>query len=256
MEDDTTPAPDWSTYPNLDGKVTEDMVKKKAGKFDYVEHMQTAQVIRTHAPGWQFALKKTADGDHIWQAPNGTGFIIGYFKAPIGSGFPDTQEYPYAIIDFKNKAVAYESIDARTFCDNERRCLCATASRFLGVAYELWAEVDLESDSENESPHPVTITKELPEKRQTPVTKPTKETAPPTQPARPSQDPFKARKATCKEQLTIAYKTDKDIVTKWRTALKLRFDGVIDAEKPTVENLLTEEQIAWCEEWIKLKLDQ
>ena len=256
MEDNATPVPDWGIFPNLDGKVTPDLVKKKAGKFEYVEHMQTAQIIRNNAPGWQFALKKTPDGDHIWQAPNGTGFMVGYFKAPVGSGFPDTQEYPYAIIDFKNKAVAYEAIDARTFCDNERRCFCATAARFLGVAYELWAEVDLDSEPEAEPAKPVTITEDLPQKRQTSVSKPAKPDPGPKQPARPSGDPLASRKATCKEQLTIAYKDDKEIVTKWRTALKLRFDGVIDAEKPTVENLSTEEQVAWCEEWIKLKLDQ
>ena len=59
-----------------------------------------------------------------------------------------------------------------------------------------------------------------------------------------------SRKAACKDQLTAAYKEDKDILDLWRQALKLRFNGSITADNPAVANLTTDEQVKWCEEWI------
>lgn len=87
-----------------------------------------------------------------------------------------------------------------------------------------------------------------------PVKKPKAPPNAPTQDkhtAKPKADPLADRKAACKDQLGAAYKAgDKGIVDLWQQALKLRFNGAITADKPTVANLTTEEQIAWCEEWI------
>ena len=68
--------------------------------------------------------------------------------------------------------------------------------------------------------------------------------------AKPKEDPLASRKAACKDQLTAAYKEDKDILDLWRQALKLRFNGSITADNPAVANLTTDEQVKWCEEWI------
>ena len=68
--------------------------------------------------------------------------------------------------------------------------------------------------------------------------------------AKPKEDPLASRKAACKDQLSAAYKEDKDILDLWRQALKLRFNGSITADNPTIANLTTDEQVKWCEEWI------
>ena len=71
-----------TTLPNLAGVIkTTDIYKKM--KFDYVAWAKTAQILREHAPGWQFCLDKSTSEEgilsYIFQAPDGTGFLMGYF---------------------------------------------------------------------------------------------------------------------------------------------------------------------------------
>ena len=72
-----------TTLPNLAGVIkTTDIYKKM--KFDYVAWAKTAQILREHAPGWQFCLDKfTSENElssYIFKAPDGTGFLMGYFE--------------------------------------------------------------------------------------------------------------------------------------------------------------------------------
>ena len=72
-----------TTIPNLAGVIkTTDIYKKM--KFDYVPWAKTAQLLREHAPGWQFFLKPSnPNGDifsYIHIAPDNTGFLMGYFE--------------------------------------------------------------------------------------------------------------------------------------------------------------------------------
>nr|BAR36011.1 ERF family protein [uncultured Mediterranean phage uvMED] len=68
--------------------------------------------------------------------------------------------------------------------------------------------------------------------------------------AKPKADPLADRKEACKAELGAAWKKDNDVLDLWRQALKLRFNGNITADKPTIANLSTDEQVTWCEEWI------
>ena len=61
-----------TTLPNLAGVIkTTDIYKKM--KFDYVAWAKTAQILREHAPGWQFCLDKATSEEgissYIFQAP-------------------------------------------------------------------------------------------------------------------------------------------------------------------------------------------
>ena len=58
------PIPNWEDYPDCDGVITSaDVEKKGGGKFSatYVNHMKVSQLLRKHAPGWQFELRTTTD---------------------------------------------------------------------------------------------------------------------------------------------------------------------------------------------------
>ena len=42
-------------------------------------------LFHDHAPGWQFHLAHYVDSSHVWKAPNGTAYVVGYFSGPNGS---------------------------------------------------------------------------------------------------------------------------------------------------------------------------
>lgn len=108
--------------------------------------------------------------------------------------------------------------------------------------------------SENEG-ETITPAEETPQKKPKAVTPKPKQNTPQQAQAsaKPAADPFKARREACQQKLVGLYNADKSVVDQWRDAMKLRFDGEITADKPTTANLTTEEQIAWCEEWISDK---
>ena len=134
-----------TTLPNLAGVIkTTDIYKKM--KFDYVAWAKTAQILREYAPGWQFCLKENRPNtdlfSYIFNAPDETGFIMGYFEN-IDTGIR-TSVFPFAITDNANRPIALEKISSNHFQNSHRRCLCACACFTFGLAYELWAQIEID----------------------------------------------------------------------------------------------------------------
>lgn len=148
-----TPAPSspLQPFPNLGNVITTDDVSQKGTgsyKADYVNWCRTMHLLHEHAPGWQFCLAHYADASHAWKAPNGTAYVVGYFTGPNGERTPD---FPQAIMDNRNNAVAYEKVSARDLTDSHRRCLCTAAAAQFGLAWQLWAREEVENPHRGES---------------------------------------------------------------------------------------------------------
>jgi hypothetical protein len=144
--------------PNLGSVISAaDIDKKGIGSYaaDYVNWCRTAQLLRENAPGWQFHLRTAnPEGQHVWKAPNGTGYVVGYFVGPDGSTTPD---FPQAVMDNRNAAIKFEAIDARDLTDTHRRCLCTAAAAQFGLAWQLWAKEPVENphrDEPTQAPRP------------------------------------------------------------------------------------------------------
>ena len=141
-----------TTLPNLAGVIkTTDIYKKM--KFDYVAWAKTAQILREHAPGWQFCLDKSTSEEgvssYIFQAPDGTGFLMGYFEHIDTS--VKTTLFPFAITDNANRPLS--KISSVNFQNSHRRCLCACACFTFGLAYELWAQIEID-EAKQVTPEP------------------------------------------------------------------------------------------------------
>ena len=146
-------------FPNLGNVITADDVSQKGtGKYtaDYVNWCRTMHLLHVHAPGWQFALATAPGGGHVWKAPNGSGYVVGYF---INSEGKTTPHFPQAVMGFKNDAVAFEKIHARDVTDTHRRCLCTAAAAHFGLAWQLWAREEVEDPMRPEESEPATKTK-------------------------------------------------------------------------------------------------
>jgi hypothetical protein len=141
--------------PNLGNVITAaDITQKGTGSYaaDYVNWCRTAQLLREHAPGWQFHLRSTPEGQHVWRAPNGTGYVVGFFEGPDGTTTPD---FPQAVMNNRNEAVQMDKIDARDVTDTHRRCLCTAAAAQFGLAWQLWAKEPVENphrEAEGDAP--------------------------------------------------------------------------------------------------------
>lgn len=132
------------TYPNLAGVITKDDVfRKGTGSYaaDYVSWARIANHLHTKAPGWQFALMQDDNNSHVWKAPDGSGYIMGYFRGPDGES---TVCFPYPCQDHRNQPVAFEKVSCRVLTDTHRRGLCAAAAYFFSLGYELWAREEIE----------------------------------------------------------------------------------------------------------------
>ena len=132
------------SFPNLAGVITpQDIQQKGTGSYSasYVAWAKVAALLHTHAPGWQFHLRPTPEGLHVWAAPNGTGYLVGYFTSPEGEV---TADFPQAVMDQRNNAMALDRISARDVTDTHRRALAACAAFTFGLAYELWAKDPVE----------------------------------------------------------------------------------------------------------------
>ena len=141
-----------ATLPNLAGVIkTTDIYKKM--KFDYVAWAKTAQILREHAPGWQFCLDKSTSEEgissYIFQAPDGSGFLMGYFEH-IDTNVKTTL-FPFAITDNENRPL--KTISSVNFQNSHRRCLCACACFTFGLAYELWAQIEID-EAKQVTPEP------------------------------------------------------------------------------------------------------
>ena len=141
-----------ATLPNLAGVIkTTDIYKKM--KFDYVAWAKTAQILREEAPGWQFCLDKSTSEEgvssYVFQAPDGTGFLMGYFEHIDTS--VKTTLFPFAITDNANRPLS--KISSVNFQNSHRRCLCACACFTFGLAYELWAQIEID-EAKQVTPEP------------------------------------------------------------------------------------------------------
>lgn len=156
------------TYPNLAGVITKDDVYTKGtGSYaaSYVAWARIANHLHTHAPGWEFHLKPAQDGTHLWKAPDGTGYLIGYFTGPEDQA---TADFPFPVMDNRNNPVQLDKISARALTDAHRRALCACAAFSLSLGYELWAKEEV---AEAGSTATETVVIEVPETKAKPAAK-------------------------------------------------------------------------------------
>ena len=143
-----------TTLPNLAGVIkTTDIYKKM--KFDYVAWAKTAQILREHAPGWQFCLDQSSIenelSSYVFKAPDGSGFLMGYFQH-IDTGLKTTL-FPFAITDNANRPITLDRVSCVNFQNSHRRCLCACACFAFGLAYELWAQIEID-EAKQVAPEP------------------------------------------------------------------------------------------------------
>ena len=138
------------TIPNLGGVIkAEDVFEKGSGSYtaSYVAWAKTSQLLRDHAPGWQFLLCAKNPEEYVWQAPDGSGYLMCCFKrmGPDLTTEESTTLFPFPIMDNRNNPIPCEKISARAFTDSHRRALCACAAFTFGLAYQLWAKEEIES---------------------------------------------------------------------------------------------------------------
>jgi len=150
-------------FPNLAGVVTKDLVESiGTGKYSaaYVNWSRTHQLLRQHAPGWSVETKENAEGGILFSAPVG-----GYLQLRVAHSDGTVGPWvPQAVMDNRNKDIAFERIGARDITDTQRRGSCMCLAYTFGLAAELWAKMKLESgwgvvDEEGASPAPKTGTK-------------------------------------------------------------------------------------------------
>lgn len=137
------------TFPNLGGVIkAKDVFEKGSGSYtaSYVAWAKTSQLLRDHAPGWYFHLA-AKDGNYVWEAPDGTGYLMGYFAVDREhrEAHGNMPLFPFPIMDNRNNPIPCEKISARVFTDSHRRALCACAAFTFGLAYELWAKEEIEN---------------------------------------------------------------------------------------------------------------
>lgn len=160
------------TYPNLAKVITKDDVfRKGTGSYaaDYVSWARIANHLHTHASGWAMQTRQAPHGEnHVWRAPDNSGYVTVFFKHEDGSETPD---FVYAITDNRNNPIAWDKINSRMLCDSHRRALCAAAAYFFSLGYELWAreEVEEAKEASRETPEPAVKTKPEPKPKAKPV---------------------------------------------------------------------------------------
>ena len=148
---DTTAS--MTDFPQLGGVISSDDISTKgSGSYaaDYVNWAKIAHLLHVHAPGWQFQLSAAPDGGHVWRAPDGTGYVVGFFA----NGEQMSPEFPQACMDNRNNPIPFERITARTLTDTHRRCLCTAAAFTFGLGYELWARVEVENPMRDDDMQP------------------------------------------------------------------------------------------------------
>lgn len=132
------------TIPNLAGVISKDDVfRKGSGSYaaDYVSWARIANHLHTSAPGWEFHLKPAPDGGHVWQAPDGSAYLVTYFTGPEDQATPD---FVYPCQDNRNQPIRFDKVNCRTLTDSHRRALCANAAFAFSLGYELWAREEVD----------------------------------------------------------------------------------------------------------------
>ena len=130
---------------NLTGLIQKQDVYKKGGSgsfsASYVAWARIAQLLHEHAPGVDFHLEPTLDGQIVHKAPDGTGYVLCYFTSAEGE---QTSRFPFPCMDHRNNPIQFDKVSARVLTDTHRRGLCAAAAFHFSLGSELWAKQELE----------------------------------------------------------------------------------------------------------------
>jgi hypothetical protein len=217
MPDTTNPSeqrsPSPLSIPNLGSVITTDDVSQKGSgsyKADYVNWCRVAHLLHENAPGWQFNVQPSPSGSHVWEAPNGTAYVVGYFTGPNGERTPD---FPQSVMDNRNAPIAFAKVSARDFTDTHRRCLCTAAAATFGLAWQLWAREEVEN------PH------RAPDPKSDPTNAPSVQELP------PEKRPMKPEE---REQLKLSIgdlpdQTKKEFLEKFRKEFNVKTPKVFNA---------------------------
>ena len=137
--------------PNLKGTIQPQDIYKK-GKYSYVSWARTSEYLNELAAGWEFHLEMPPTYETtgvVWAAPDGTGYLMGYFTNPEGK---KGAVYPYSIMDFKNDPMKLEKISAREITDSHRRGFVFCAAKEFNLGSELWSGNEIVKASEPVTP--------------------------------------------------------------------------------------------------------
>ena len=133
--------------PQLSGVATKDLVEQiGAGTFkaSYINWSRTMELLRKHAPGWMVEQIFTENGNSLHQSPVGAKI---YLRLRHLDG-TFTTAVPQAVMDNRNNSIPYDKITSRDETDTHRRGSCLLVAFQLGLGYELWAKMPLESGYE------------------------------------------------------------------------------------------------------------
>ena len=155
------------TIPDLSGLITKEDVNHinlGSHQINYVSWAKTSQLLKEHAPGWEFHLRQSNNDNWLFYAPDGTAFFMCYFTSPEGKS---TAEFPFPVMDHRNNPLPVEKIHARVFTDNHRRSLCACACFTFGFAHQMWTQEEVQETALRSA---VTDTQPQQKKKQAPKT--------------------------------------------------------------------------------------
>ena len=223
--------------PNLAGVISPEDLFKKNGH-DYVAWARIANYLHTNANGWECNMRLAPDGSHVWKAPNGTAYLVLYFTGPEAQV---TADFPYAITDFRNKALKLEQIDSAAFCNSQRRGFAACAAFTFGLGYELWAREEVTADEPASVPANGSSS-------DSPRTASKKKAAPtPAAVVNPPADPLAERKSILQRKLGQYAAKDPDLKANWVASMRNTFEAATQVEALNIAWLHTEEQVAHTE---------
>lgn len=232
--------------PKLGGVISKDDVFKK-GKHDYVAWARIAHYMNEHANGWHFQVKSwhSADGQpqHVWKAPNGTGYLTTCFIGYDGGTTPD---FTYAITDYNNKPVTYEKIDARLFTDSARRAFAANAAMTFGLGYELWAREEVGDgfvpESKDQGSNVISL-------KQTPTPTQAQESTPTAEEGAPESEPLSAAdREEILAMLASMHESDPKGFTAFTKAFKAEFG--LSAKEKVSDHINEQQHGAFCQVYL------
>lgn len=131
--------PKAGSIPDLSGLISKEDLHKKGSFATYMNWARTTQYLRENAPNWEFHLESKNE-EYVWPSPDGSGYLMCFFQ----NGERKTPLFPFPIMDNRNNPLPLEKISARDVSDSHRRGLCACAAFVFGLAYELWARIEIE----------------------------------------------------------------------------------------------------------------
>ena len=134
-----------NVIPDLSGLISKEDLHKKGSFATYMNWARTTQYLREHAPGWGFYLAAKNE-EYVWPAPDGSGYLMCFFE----NGEIRTPLFPFPIMDNRNNPLPLEKISARDVTDSHRRGLCACSAFVFGLAYELWAKIEVDEAAKSD----------------------------------------------------------------------------------------------------------